>query len=151
MPYIESIEEFAARQRCSPLAIRDRYLFPNGAQSDGHNHFEPPNDPAALATLRHEYLTAKLRLKVKRYNADRTAISEQARYHSMGAGPMPQPGWKEYLIKLAEDIEEIRAQLREIAPQLPSTKTQNDFADGQAQRMQRAGEVMSAIQQLPTY
>ena len=44
----------------NPVEVRGRFLFPDGAMSNGHNHIEPPDEPRALITLQIEYLQAKL-------------------------------------------------------------------------------------------
>ena len=48
MPFIEDYREFSLRQGGKQIAVAGRYLFPNGAQSDGQSHANPPDDPREL-------------------------------------------------------------------------------------------------------
>jgi hypothetical protein len=57
----ESYEDFAQRHGGDPVAVAGRYLFTDGAMSNGHNHIEPPTDPRTLIMLQVEYLTSKLK------------------------------------------------------------------------------------------
>ena len=152
MPYIESLQEFRERQCCTPMLLRDRYLFPNGAQSDGgYSHIEPPSDPTALARLQHEYTTAKLAQVIKRYNQDREAIATQAQYHAMGAGPLPPDGWQEHLATLAKEIEELQATLDSLTSQLPRVQREAGYDYRRDQQRQAAKQVTAALQKLPTF
>ena len=58
---IESFQEFIARQGVGdPLMVRNRWLFSNGAQSDGHfSHGDPPDDPTALVRLKLAFVRAE--------------------------------------------------------------------------------------------
>lgn len=56
---MQSFDDFCARHG-QPVQLRQRYLFPDGAQSNGREHLDPPSDPRALISLQIEYLTAKL-------------------------------------------------------------------------------------------
>lgn len=142
---------FAERQGCDFVTANNRHLFANGAQSNEFFHWEPPTDPEALAELRYEYLRVKSANVTKRYDADRSAIIEQARIHAMGAGPLPAPGWEEHLRQLAQEIERLDGERAEIAATLRRHQRAQERNAYLAQRQADADGVLAKMQQLPTY
>ncbi len=152
MPFFEDIHEFTARQGSKPLFVGNRYLFPNGAQSDGMgNHCDPPDDPGELAQLRFEFVRAKLENAKKRYRDDYTNIKESAEFHKMGAGPGPAPGWESYLKRAAQHIQRLETQLQQIAAKLPRTELAQS-KQAYINEHRRAGSAeLAKLQQLPTF
>lgn len=57
----ETFEEFAKRMACEYVEIGQRFIFANGAMSNGKNHLVPPTDSSALVQLQIEFLNGKLR------------------------------------------------------------------------------------------
>lgn len=89
MPYIESYDEFQARMNCPFVTTGGRYLFANGAQSNGTDHLEPPADPLELLPLEIEYLAARLKTEERQFNECKRYIITQAQYYALNAGPAP--------------------------------------------------------------
>lgn len=151
MPFIEDIHEFTARMKCRPTWINNRWLFPNCAQSDGHEHLDPPEDPDARNLLRVEYLKAKLESTIAQYNTDRTAIGTQAEYHARGAGPAPEAGWREHLARLASKIERLQSQLAATVALLPESRASQRYDSYRNEQRATAKEVFAQLNELPSY
>src|SRR5262245_3771584 len=112
--YVETFQEFVQRRGCQPLQLRNRWLFPDGAQSNGSDHLDPPADPDQRAKLQHEFASSKLEMLTARYSHIRTTIAEQARWHATGHGPSPDaafPGWRDQLEAMAAEIEDLQRQV----------------------------------------
>ena len=79
MPFYESFDEFKSRMESDCEFIRNRYLFRNGAQSNGDfAHIEPPANPSELAKLKKEFLKFRLDLAEAEFNDMKTYVEEQA-------------------------------------------------------------------------
>lgn len=150
-PPRESFLAFVERQGCEYVTANNRHLFANGAQSNESYHFEPPTDPEALLELRYEYLRVKLAKLTKQYEGDRQAILEQARYHSMGAGPLPAPGWEEHLKNLSQEIETLHAEKVAVAARLRRNQASFAYDAYRVKQRAEANGVLAALQQLPVY
>lgn len=147
-----SVGEFAKKQGCKPVWVLDRWIFPNGAQSDGkNNHMDPPEDPIAVLQLRRLYTRAKLEATIEHYNNDRNAINTQAYYHQLGVGPPPEPGWESHLEKYVAEIEELQAELQKLTDQLPELKQMEEYLARRAKQRREAAEIMGALAQFPNY
>jgi len=149
-PAVETLQMFTERQLSQPIKVNGRYLYSNGATSDGHVHREPPTNADAQLRLRHEYAEASLRVATHHFNNERSAIQEQLRFHQMGAGPLPQPGWETYLKDLAHEIEQLKLREQRLAKQLPLTRTEQYDANHYEQR-QRAATAAQTLRNLPIY
>ncbi len=150
-PPRESFLSFVERQGCEYVTANNRHLFANGAQSNESYHFEPPTDPEALLELRYEFLRVKLAKLTKQYEGDRQAISEQARYHAMGAGPLPAPGWEEHLKNLSQEIEAFHAEKVAVVVRLRRNQASREYDLYRAKQRGEAHGVLAALQQLPVY
>lgn len=113
MPYIEDFEEFKKRMNCPYVASRKRYLFENGGQSNGGlgQHTDPPDDPQSLLTLQIEYLAVRLEQEETKFNDCKGYIMEQARFHSLGAGPPPAEDAFSDLARFKKNVFTYRDQL----------------------------------------
>lgn len=113
MPFIESFEEFRQRQSCEFIVTNSRYLFANGAQSNGQTyHGDPPTDPQALLSLRLEYLTAMLKREEGRFNRTQSYIISQGEIHAANAGPPVDPQAFVELEMFQKNVLGLREQLR---------------------------------------
>lgn len=151
MPYVENLNEFARRQRCKPLFVNARWLFPNGAQSDGVYHYEPPTDRVELTKLRAEFEQARLDELIADYRQIYTNVKRQLEFHKRGAGPMPAEGWEEALKELSAAIDKQQALVDELRAALPQTENLKRFVDLRNQQRQAAAESLETLKQLPTY
>ena len=149
MPYHEDIHEFSARMGCTPMLIRGRYVFPNGSLSDGSTHIEPPDDAIELAKIQYEYSKAKLDAAIKIYRQNKANIKEQALWHRMGAGPSPEPGWREHLQKLADEIDQLQTQTSLLRGKM--TNNEQVHVNYRAEQRQQASEVIAKLSELPVY
>lgn len=116
MPFIESFSEFRARMGCPAIYTNDRYLFENGAQSDGHDrglhsHREPPDDKFSLLSLQAEYLRADLKKWETKFNQLLQYVERQTEYHEWNAGPAPEPEALEELARLKAETKRRRTKL----------------------------------------
>src|SRR5438067_972435 len=121
---IESFLEFRTRQGCdfivtgtqiSPRTGEDlsRICFSNGATSDGNQvHHEPPIDPRQLASVKCEYVTARIKREIAEFTQYRDACLEQAAMASRYANLPPAPPEAPELLRAgAERIHKLRAEL----------------------------------------
>lgn len=102
-----------------PMMVQHRWLFWNGARSDGNErHIEPPDEEIELLKLRVEYVEALLDKAVLRYRTLRHNVAEQAEYHKANAGASPDdqyPNWRQELERLGAKVESLSAELRTLA------------------------------------
>ncbi len=152
MPFVESIQEFTQRMGCTPLHVRNRFLYPNGGQSNGHEHIDPPQDPIDLLRLRREYVVENLFQREKRYEAERGGIAEQLRYHGMGWGPMPPEGWEAYLEELTAEIEKLREELAKIDQEFRAVSPPHVAAQVRdEQKLEQQQRSMGALRRLQKF
>lgn len=72
----ENIDSFSKRMKADYVQTGGRYLFRNGAQSNGTDHIEPPDNPRLLINLQIEFLNAKLQEEEAAYEAATTPKRE---------------------------------------------------------------------------
>lgn len=83
MPFYESFDEFKTRMDCDCEFLQDRWLFRNGATSDGHGyHIEPPtHNPPQLKKLKREFLNFRLKKATDAFNDMQNYVAEQSHAH----------------------------------------------------------------------
>lgn len=91
---ITTFDEFARSQPGQPVVSRGRYLWPNGATSDGNlDHYPPPADRYERLRTRKEYFAVRLQRDQRDYRDFRLFCEEQARlvrkYPSSSIMPPP--------------------------------------------------------------
>lgn len=164
MEVIYTFEEFRNKMNCEfirnvNVSSRtgldvNRYLFVNGGRSDGTTHHLPPTDPQALKILRREFLEAKIEQWSNEYENFRNHVSAQAQYHSYGVGPSPDdrwPDWQEHLSKLAAEISDMQAEVREIDQALPQDPHWTEYVSHRNEQRQQAQTVTSRLNAMPSF
>jgi hypothetical protein len=151
VPYVENFEEFKQRMGCEFVVTKRRYLFENGAQSAAGTHSEPPEDPATLVKLKHEYASVKLDRAIKRYNRMKESVAEQLSYHAAGVGPAPPEGFEQYLAGLADEIMALKAEVAELTHQLPAARRADEDREYQLQQQERSRDALTKLQALPSF
>lgn len=126
MPHIEDFAEFSIRMACPVRWAESRWVFKNGAQSDGHyGQSLPPEDKSDLTKLKHEIVTAEINYYRNRYSEVQKHVGIQSEYHMAGAGPSPDvtmPGWEKHLNEITMKISTLRGSATKLARQI---KTNN--------------------------
>jgi outer membrane murein-binding lipoprotein Lpp len=128
-----------------PIAINGRYLFADGALSDGsYQHSEPPFDPEQLAVMQHSYFKTKLDATLVRYRGTYQYILDQNKYFDMGAGPAPPEQAAKDLEQMLGQVQELQAKVQELEQLLPATKLRQQTVAIQDNR-RRARESQQTI------
>ncbi|MCG3774703.1 MAG: hypothetical protein JW395_1527 [Nitrospira sp.] len=146
MPYVEDFQEFVQRMGTKPVQVGARFVFINGANSDGHlDHREPSNIPAELTHWKHLYSKARLDQLRKEYESTRSNVAIQIQWFHTGAGPMPEPGWREYLKKLRQEIDQLAEIVERLATGLPRYQRADVMGEAEERRAQIAQEELAAL------
>jgi len=150
MPYVENLEEFDQRMGCEKVYLpnQNRWIYSNGAQSDGNWHQEPPTDPRRLHALKIDFLNAKLRKVRGKYRQDRTAIAAQIEFYDSGAGPAPSKGWEDHLKKLRREIHELESELNRIRFDNPQFTRFFERQEEVTARKQKANQMTSDLRKI---
>lgn len=159
MPLIlERFEEFRERHSSGgePILIRDRWLFPDAAQSDGNfSHTEPPEDDDSMEWLglRLEYLQARYEQAVAAYNQLRTSINTQANWHLRGSAPSVEqvfgPDWRSELKKAFREAEKLALEVESVREQIFHKSPAQQHCE--AVRDAEKAEATSIIRELMSY
>ena len=153
MPHIEDHNEFTTRMACPNRWCKNRWLFKNGAQSDGHYRLtEPPEDKSDLAKLKHEFILAEITHYKERYSEVQKNVGIQSEYHMAGAGPSPDvtmPGWEDYLNEITMKISTLRGVATKLSRQIKVNDEISDYAQRRNKDRAEHANVVSRLQSLP--
>ena len=153
MPQIEDYSEFCVRMGCPNRWVKNRWLFKNGAQSDGHYRLtEPPDDKSDLAKLKHEFIVAEITHYEERYRDVQKNVAIQSDYHSKGAGPSPDitmPGWEDYLNEITMKISTLRGVATKLQKKIKTNDEISDYALRRSKDRAEHANVVQRLQGLP--
>ena len=151
MPFFEDETEFAIRQKCGSIMIRDSLVFSNGCQWRWGRGEEPEEGSEEMKQVKYKFHTASLEKMVRNYRSVKSNIVTQAQWNQMGAGPPPPPGGAEHLEMLAEEIEAKQEQVVELHAQLQPVKKYIEYHDGRAKQREQAVAMVQELFNTPQF
>lgn len=123
MPFYESFDEFRRRIGIDvPYFVVDRkYIFKNGAMSDGRYHADPPTDRTALLRVLVKYYAAKVEYGEDVFRKVQADIGTKGDYARLGAGGGPSEEdirqlqeFQKYVVDSRADLHKYRTELRHL-------------------------------------
>jgi hypothetical protein len=146
---IETLGEFRERMDCDYLIVKNRYLFRNGAQSDGHMHMEPPSDDNSRLLLQREFLQFKLDGLVRHFiDIKQDALNQAGLSYKYKNLPTPDANAPKVLKHLQGIIYRIREKLVVIDNQLgrssPVVREQNQHT----RRAEQQAQIAATLKQV---
>jgi hypothetical protein len=130
----------------------NRWVFANGAWSDGSSHYDPPTDPKQLLQLRREYVQAKLEFECKEFREYKDWCTEQSNLHQQlplvcPAVPLEAPdllrAGQARITKLREELAVLEKQLEDKAALKRQRDQQEMLAREQSTSQKLAHEIQS--------
>ena len=117
---IVTFDEFARNQDCERIWLHERYLFSNGAESDGNRmHNDPPDDEFDKLYLQQEFVSYKLEKETSAFNEFKNDCLNRAsmaqRYANL---PGPTDDATEQLLAGRVRIFKLRKELKAIEERL---------------------------------
>ena len=153
MPQIENHSEFSIRMACPDRWVKNRWLFKNGAQSDGHYRLtEPPEDPSDLAKLKLEFVTSEIAHYKYEHSELVKYVGIQSEYHMRAAGPSPDttmPGWEDHLNEIVMKVSVLKGQATKLKKQIKVNDEISDYARRRNKDRAEHANVVSRLQSLP--
>ncbi len=129
-----------------------RFVFANGAVSDGSSHFDPPTDPRELLVLRREYVRSKLEVECNEFFDYKSWCVEQSHLHQnlplvCPAVPPEAPdllrAGQARIVKLREELAVLEKQLEDKAEIKRQRDQQAMLAREQSRSQKLAHEIQS--------
>ena len=151
--FVETFQEFKMRMGCECVAVKGRYLFRNGAQSDGElSHRDPPGELFARLKLEREFLQFNLDRKTKEFNTLKAEALEQSSLHRRYSNlPSPSPQAPDALRRIQKVVFELRSEIRAIDERLEERadnrhiKVQQDI---RAEQLAQTNAILHEVQSI---
>lgn len=151
MPYLENLEEFAARQGC-PYVTRPggRLLFANGAQAFGDALLvDPPPGVFECLRLELEFWSVRLKAEEDAFRQYRNDCLETARLAAKFSNVCPPPTDSvEQLRKGQRAILELRGRVQAIREQLEQSPEAEAERAALARRAEQAQQRSAVVQEI---
>ena len=155
MPYIESFNEFDARQKCPYIQVGNKSVWENGAQAsvaDPKWRQDPPTDEVALLHWKLVYAHAMVDRAHGRLDHFKANVNQQALIQQLNAGPsaeMVYPGWEKEVERLAlvvQQLQEKREKLhKEWSKKIPPDVRQEMYMENK----EESARTMQKLRALP--
>jgi hypothetical protein len=154
MPLLENFSEFCERMNCEYIVGKKRFMFRNGARSDGHIvHEDPPEDEFERLAREREFLQTKLDRKIADFNEIQTQALDMAlnRQRFGTSVPGPHPNTPHVLRRIQGIVFRLRDKIAAIDKQL-NTQPVNKHLSFQdqirAEQIQDAQRISAEVQKV---